>query len=90
MKTYLAKGGSMPPPAAFVKSLLHTERLPTAVSSAGDYFVLAASGEWASLAQLLASFAISVSEPPGSLIIRSDEFTERQWCERIGASSRRR
>ena len=63
VKTYIAKGGSMPPSAAFVKSLLHAEKLPTAVSSAGDHFVMAASGEWASLAQLLASFAIPTDEP---------------------------
>ena len=86
VKTYIAKGGSMPPSAAFVKSLLHAEKLPTAVSSAGDHFVMAASGEWASLAQLLASFAIPTDEPPGSLILRSEEFTERQWSEKVGAA----
>jgi hypothetical protein len=45
--------------------LLHTDRLPTAVSSVGNRFVMAASGEWASLAQLLASFAISVHDELG-------------------------
>ena len=85
LRAHRAKAGpDTPLPDHLKSSLVHTGRLPTAVASAGDHFLMARTGEWASLAQMLGAFGVSPSSPASATMLSSRLMTERQWTECVG------
>jgi hypothetical protein len=85
IRSLRAKAGpSAPIPPTLRASLVHTSRLPTAVASAGDHFLMARTGTWASLAQVLGAFGVRHDSPAASTMLTSALMTERQWTECVG------